>query len=103
LHLAAISDTSGEDGAAAMVQCLLSLGADATQTCGVGGAPILHYSVTTGNPDACRVIEHLLHSGASALTEYEDLSALEMAAGAAAAMVSDYMYVFVILQKHSPY
>ena len=85
LHLAAVEDSAA---AAQMCQLLLDLGADAAQTCGVAGAPVLHYSVTTGNANSCSVVTVLLEAGASALTPYEDISALEMAAGAAAAMVN---------------
>ena len=84
LHLAAVEDTID---ASLMCQLLVDLGADASQTCGIGGAPILHYSVTTGNAGSCAVVNVLLNAGASALTIYENISALEMAAGAAASMV----------------
>ena len=98
LHLAAVEDTifsnttttsnaSSVIDASLMCQLLVDLGADASQTCGIGGAPILHYSVTTGNAGSCAVVNVLLNAGASALTIYENISALEMAAGAAASMV----------------
>jgi hypothetical protein len=90
LHLAAVANAVGS---AAMVRLLVSLGADAAQTCGVGGAPMLHYSVTSGGEDSCEIVRALLHGGASALTLYENMSALELAAGAAEAMVSSQMDV----------
>jgi hypothetical protein len=82
LHLAVITGAGAD-----VCQLLIDVGADATKTMGVGGAPVLHYSVTTGNADSCAVVQTLLKGGASALTTYEGISALEMAAGAAAAMV----------------
>jgi hypothetical protein len=86
LHLAAVDESSGPAGAAEMCRLLLNLGADPSPQDSTS-APILHYSVTTGSPESVSVVRVLLEGGASALTTYEDISALEMAAGAAAAMV----------------
>ena len=85
LHIAAVDDSSSRNHSE-ICRLLLQLGHDPSPADSTS-APVLHYSVTTGNADSCAVVQTLLKGGASALTTYEGISALEMAAGAAAAMV----------------
>lgn len=85
LHIAAVDDSSSRNHSD-ICRLLLQLGHDPSPADSTS-APVLHYSVTTGNADSCAVVQTLLKGGASALTTYEGISALEMAAGAAAAMV----------------
>ena len=81
LHLAVITGAGAD-----VCQLFVDIGADVTKTMGVGGAPVLHYAVTT-TPDLA-VINILLSAGASSLTTYQEMSALELAAAAAAAAAS---------------
>ena len=81
LHLAVITGAGAD-----ICQLLVDLGASVTQTMGVGGAPVLHYAVCNiaAGDMKLAVIKMLLAAGASALTTFEGMSALELAASAAA-------------------